>query len=172
MQLNFKFRVVYLKILLYNRRKGLRERNETMSEKQKLEVRICGRDYTLVSEESPEYIHRVAFYVDQKMKEIEQANPRLSISMSAVLTSLNIGEECLKGQEEINRLKEEVSSHTQALNQEKQHRETLEFELKELKQQYQALQIRYAKKEAELDNTLKTFRLGLKNNNVTFDDLT
>ena len=142
-----------------------------MSEKQKLEVRICGRDYTLVSEESPEYIHRVAFYVDQKMREVELTNPRLSISMSAVLTSLNIGEECLKGREEISRLKDKIDTNEEALNQEKQKRENLELELEELKQQYHALQIRYAKKEAELEGAVKTFRLGLKNNNVTFDDL-
>ncbi len=142
-----------------------------MNEKQKLEVRICGRDYTLVSEESPEHIHRVAFYVDQKMREVEQTNPRLSISMSAVLTSLNIGEECLKGREEISRLNEKIDTNEEALNHEKQKLRNLELELDKLKQQYHALQIRYAKKETELEDALKTFRLGLKNNNISFDDL-
>lgn len=143
-----------------------------MSEKQKLEVRICGRDYTLISEEPPEYIHRVAFYVDQKMKEIENASPRLSISMSAVLTALNIGDEFLKEREEIERLKETLQAKEQDLLLEQQQKEALQQQLHELQNQHQALQIRYAKKETELEDALKSFELGLKNNNVTFDDLT
>ncbi|MBE7042953.1 MAG: cell division protein ZapA [Ruminococcaceae bacterium] len=143
-----------------------------MNEKQKLEVRICGRDYTLVSEESPEYIHRVAFYVDQKMREVEQANPRLSISMAAVLTSLNIGDEFLKGREETSRLKEETVTKDETLYLANKKIEELEQQITELQNKYQALQIRYAKKETELEDALKSFELGLQNNNITFDDLT
>ena len=143
-----------------------------MNEKQKLEVRICGRDYTLVSEESPEYIHRVAFFVDQKMREVEEANPRLSISMAAVLTSLNIGDECLKGREETVRLRKETLDKESEPHSLKQKNETLSQELPELQARYQTLQIRYAKKETELEDALKSFELGLQNNNITFDDLT
>lgn len=143
-----------------------------MSEKQKLEVRICGRDYTLVSEDSPEYVHRVAFYVDRKMKEVEEANPRLSISMTAVLTSLNIGDEFLKEREENSRLKEETVQMQEALYLEQKRSEELNRKIEELQAQYHALQIRYAKKETELEDALKSFELGLKNNNITFDDLT
>lgn len=143
-----------------------------MSEKQKLEVRIGGRDYTLVSEDSPEYVHRVAFYVDRKMKEVEEANPRLSISMTAVLTSLNIGDECLKEREENSRLKEKTVQQQETLYLEQKKNEELNQKIEELQTQYHALQIRYAKKETELEDALKSFELGLQNNNITFDDLT
>lgn len=148
------------------------ERKSVMSEKQKLEVRISGRDYTLVSEESPEYIHRVAFYVDQKMKQIEANNPRLSISMSAVLTSLNIGDEFLKEREEKEHLGESVRLKEEELQRVLEQNRSLQQQLDELQKQYQALQIRYAKKETELEDALKSFELGLQNNNLTFDDLT
>ena len=38
-------------------------------DKQKTTVRVAGREYTLVSSDSPEYIGRVAAYVDRKINE-------------------------------------------------------------------------------------------------------
>ena len=143
-----------------------------MSEKQKLEVRICGRDYTLVSEDAPEYVQRVAFYVDRQMREVEATNPRLSISMSAILTALNISDQYLKEQEGNDRLKEELARRQSVLTAEQKKSKALASQLQELQTRYQALQIQYAKKETELEDALKNFELGLQNNNVTFDDLT
>ncbi len=143
-----------------------------MSEKQKLEVRICGRDYTLVSEDAPEYVQRVAFYVDRQMREVEATNPRLSISMSAILTALNISDQYLKEQEGNDRLKEELARRQSVLTAEQEKSKALASQLQELQTRYQALQIQYAKKETELEDALKNFELGLQNNNVTFDDLT
>lgn len=143
-----------------------------MSEKQKLEVRICGRDYTLVSEDAPEYVQRVAFYVDRQMREVEATNPRLSISMSAILTALNISDQYLKEQEGNDRLKEELARRQSVLTAEQEKSKALASQLQELQNRYQALQIQYAKKETELEDALKNFELGLQNNNVTFDDLT
>lgn len=143
-----------------------------MSEKQKLEVRICGRDYTLVSEDAPEYVQRVAFYVDRQMRKVEATNPRLSISMSAILTALNISDQYLKEQEGNDRLKEELARRQSVLTAEQEKSKALASQLQELQTRYQALQIQYAKKETELEDALKNFELGLQNNNVTFDDLT
>ena len=143
-----------------------------MSEKQKLEVRICGRDYTLVSEDAPEYVQRVAFYVDRQMREVEATNPRLSISMSAILTALNISDQYLKEQEGNDRLKEELARRQSVLTAEQEKSKAIASQLQELQTRYQALQIQYAKKETELEDALKNFELGLQNNNVTFDDLT
>ena len=37
--------------------------------KQKTTVRVAGREYTLVSDQAPEYMNRVAAYVDRKISE-------------------------------------------------------------------------------------------------------
>ena len=39
------------------------------NEKTRATVRIAGRDYTIASYDSPEYVSRVAAYVDRKMNE-------------------------------------------------------------------------------------------------------
>ncbi len=59
----------------------------------KVTVRIFGKDYPLRSEDSREYIQRLALYVDDKMRETMDKNDKLSNSMIAVLTALNIADE-------------------------------------------------------------------------------
>jgi len=69
-------------------------------EKTKTVVKIAGTDYALTGYASEEYLHNVAIYVNRKMEEIAQANPKLSTSMLAVLTSLNIADELLQLREQ------------------------------------------------------------------------
>lgn len=59
----------------------------------KLQVTICGRKYTLVSDESPEYIQEIGAYVDAKMQEITNNNPTLGAVPTAVITAINIADE-------------------------------------------------------------------------------
>lgn len=71
-----------------------------MTVKNKVIVRIMGQEYTLVSDDSREYMQRVSNLVDDKMKEITAANKKLSTSMIAVLTALNSMDEFLKMKDE------------------------------------------------------------------------
>ena len=40
----------------------------------KTTVRIGGKEYTMSGNDSEEYIHRVAIYVDRKMSQVEESN--------------------------------------------------------------------------------------------------
>ena len=82
-----------------------------MGDKNKVEIRINGMDYTLLTEEQPEYVHKIAFYVDQKMKEIHSANPRLSTAMAAVLASVTIGDEYLKSVSAADRMRDQIQQY-------------------------------------------------------------
>ncbi|MBP3636417.1 MAG: cell division protein ZapA [Clostridia bacterium] len=78
-------------------------------EKQKTTVRVAGRDYTLVSSDAPEYIARVATYVDRKITEASLA-ARLPVDKAAVLVSLNIADELMKAHDENSRLRREIAA--------------------------------------------------------------
>ena len=90
-------------------------------EKQKVKVRIAGKDYTLLSSDSPEHVHRVGIYVDRKLAEVEQAS-RLPTNMVAVLTALNLGDELLKAQDENTRLRRELTLARQALRENREEK--------------------------------------------------
>ncbi|HHZ12716.1 MAG: cell division protein ZapA [Caldicoprobacterales bacterium] len=80
-----------------------------MSKKNKVIVRIGGREYAVRGTESEEYIHKVAIYVDKKMEEISASQPPLSTSMLAILTALNLGDEVIKQRDKIQSLQKELS---------------------------------------------------------------
>lgn len=76
-------------------------------EKQKTTVRVAGKEYTLVSSDPPEYMNRVAAYVDRMLGETALAT-RLPVDKAAVLTSLNIADELMKSHDENSRLRREL----------------------------------------------------------------
>ena len=122
-----------------------------MAAKNRVEVRIAGKEYTIIGNESDEYIQKIALYVDRKMGEITTSNNNLSTSMVAVLTALNLADELYKLNEESiesrgllterNRLIEILDADNKKLT---------EFNV-DLTSQISRLQIELAKKEAELN---------------------
>ncbi len=68
-----------------------------------VQVDIFGSQYTIrKGSEDPEYIARVAAYVDQKMREINERLPVASVSKVAVLASLNLADELFKERDGLN----------------------------------------------------------------------
>jgi cell division protein ZapA len=68
-----------------------------MDEKGVVHVDIFGSQYTIKKgSEDSDYIVRVAAYVDQKMREINDKLPVASVAKVAVLTSLNLADELFK----------------------------------------------------------------------------
>ena len=68
-------------------------------EKQKITVTVAGKNYTLVSGDAPEFVRRVAAFVDRKLNETA-AVTNLPSGQAAVLTCFNLAEELLKAQDE------------------------------------------------------------------------
>ena len=68
-------------------------------EKQKITVTVAGKPYTLVSSDPPEYVKRVAEYVDRKLRETATVT-NLPSAQTAVLTCFNLAEELMKAQDE------------------------------------------------------------------------
>ena len=71
-------------------------------------IRAGGKTYTLNAGKNPEHTRRVAKYVQRRVSEIQAAT--LSDDMSALLlTAVNLGDELLRAQEEIRRMREELT---------------------------------------------------------------
>ena len=78
-------------------------------DKQKMTVRVAGREYALVTSDSPEHLTRVAAYVDRQISETIFATrqPRETV---AVLVAMNITDELMKAQDENSRLRREIAA--------------------------------------------------------------
>jgi cell division protein ZapA len=75
-----------------------------MQRRNKVLIKINGQEYPIAGNEPKEYLLKVGSFVDEKMEEIAMGNSRLSTSMIAVLTSINIADLYLKLKDEHERL--------------------------------------------------------------------
>ena len=76
--------------------------------KNKVVIHLMGHDYTLLTDQSPEQVERVARYVDRKLRETA-ITTRAAEPMVATLTSMTLADELFRTQDEIVRLKRELS---------------------------------------------------------------
>ena len=65
-------------------------------ENNKVSVTINGRMYTLVSEETREYMRELSDYVNQNVQKVKDKNPALMGERPIVLAALNICDELFK----------------------------------------------------------------------------
>lgn len=64
-----------------------------MTDRKKVDVKIDGRNFTVVGEGSEEYIQDIASYVDKIIKQVASKNNKLSQIMTATLAALHISDE-------------------------------------------------------------------------------
>jgi cell division protein ZapA len=121
-----------------------------MTVKNKVDVRIAGKDYTLVGSESDEYIQKVGLYIDKKMNEIMKANGRLSTSMAAVLTAINVADDFFKAHDAENNLRKELKKAQDELEKLRETNKVISSENAILNNRNTNLQLELAKREAEL----------------------
>lgn len=121
-----------------------------MSSKNKVTVRIAGRDYVLVGNESDEYIQKIGLYVDRRMNEILKENTTLSTSMAAVLVALNIADDLYKITEKDNALKADHKKALELVEALKSEKRKLTEETAAFNSRINSLSLELAKREAEL----------------------
>jgi len=119
-------------------------------DKNKVEVKIAGKDYTLVGIESDEYIQKIGLYIDKKMNEILRQNNKLSTSMAAVLTAINVADDYVKAHESEIHLKKELKQTHEEIEKLKEENRRLAGENGVLSSKNTSLQLELAKREAEL----------------------
>lgn len=128
-----------------------------MTEKNKIDVFIGGRNFTVVGEESSEYVYELAAHVDQKIKEMTSKNEKLNDSMASILAALNITDEYYKVKAELNSLKERAKTPIEEYYNQKEQIKVANDEMKEL-------ETRYSRNKDELKNIRReNQRLNLAN---------
>ena len=61
-----------------------------------IEIKICGKDYTVKSDASSVDMEELAAFVDEKMKKLLAVKGKSSMLDVAVLTALNLGHELME----------------------------------------------------------------------------
>ncbi len=87
------------------------------NEKHTVRVSIYGNEYPIKSDADPEYIKRVAKYVDQKMREIAHKVDNRTALEVAILAALNITDELLQEKADKDKTVAEVEDRTAELTE-------------------------------------------------------
>ena len=119
-------------------------------EKRKVNIRIQGKDYVIVSADAEEYIRQVAFLVEKKVEEVSKAAPQLSTAMNAVLVSLNLADDFMKSEKSRDNLRQQVADYLEEINRQNLEIEEFKLEIEVLKDDVKELEIAKAKHETEL----------------------
>jgi len=128
-----------------------------LENKNKIEVRILGKDYVVKGLESDEYIQRVALYIDKKMNEVSRTDHRLHTVMVAVLTAINVADDYFKSIDSFKELQEELKGKTDDLEKTKVGlKEALE-EISTLREKLTEQQFELVKTKTELKDLLTNF---------------
>ena len=135
-----------------------------MDAKNYAQVLIDGKIITLSGYESPEYLQKVASYINQKIGELSQLQGynRLSVDTKHTLISLNVADDYFKAREQAEMLEEDMEAKDaesyelrSELAETKVRLESMKEELEQLRKEKEELSEQLAKTNEELDELLK-----------------
>ena len=69
-----------------------------------VQIEVMGQKFTLKGNHDKEYIKRVEKYINEKIEEIKESGSSITTYNLMVLVALNLADDCLKKEDEINRL--------------------------------------------------------------------
>lgn len=118
--------------------------------KSKINVRINGTEYTLVHQETDDYIQRIALYLNSKISEVQRGGLKLKESMELVLAGINITDELFKSQKNYITLKNELNRLMDEYEDLKQNNKHLSDQIEELLGKVDYFEKEIVKKDVEL----------------------
>ena len=112
-----------------------------MSSKNKTEVLIDGKIYTLSGYESEEYLQRVATYINNKLAELKKLDgyARLSQELKSILLELNVAVDYFKAKNQVEMVEEELAQKDQELYDLKHELISTQIKLEDAAKELEAL---------------------------------
>lgn len=114
-----------------------------MAEKKRIRVRICGTDYILSSDEPESYVRELGDALDRNMRSIMDNDPRISVTMAAVMAALTLADEARKAGASADNLRSQLKDYLNDnarsradADQARREADRLRGELQDLRRQY------------------------------------
>ena len=102
-------------------------------DRNRITVIINGRQYVVVSDESQEYLKKLAEYVSEKVDYVRQSTKNIMGERPIVLAALNICDEYFKALEGGNAIASQAERNSEKMQKLKEENESLKQELESLK---------------------------------------
>ena len=113
--------------------------------KNRIKISILGSDYIIASEEEENYVRQIAAETEKRIAGITRDNPRLSVTMAAVLAAL----EAVKATESADNLRSQIKDYLEDSSQARMEADEARRENEKLKKEVQTLRSRLEHQAAE-----------------------
>lgn len=117
--------------------------------KEKITVKVCGNELTILSEDSVEYTQQVASAVDKKMRMILEASPRASITRVAILAALDFCDLSKKFNEQGDCMRAQIQEYLEDSQKAREEADDAHREAERLKAEIETLRQRLVEKDAK-----------------------
>lgn len=82
-----------------------------MTQKNKVQLKICGATYSIVTEDDPEYVESLGELIDTEMRSISDSSPNLSLIQCAILVALDQADNCKKATATADNLRAQIKDY-------------------------------------------------------------
>lgn len=79
--------------------------------KNKVQVKIGGATYTIVTEDDPQYVEMLAEEISNEIRTVCNSNPSLSMTQAAVLVALDQADDCKKASASADNLRVQIKDY-------------------------------------------------------------
>ena len=80
-------------------------------------ITICGKEYTLQTDEAPSYVKQLAARLDRRIAEMMEGNDTLSLSSAAILVGLSLMDDSYKTSSNMDNIRGEIRNYVEELKQ-------------------------------------------------------
>jgi cell division protein ZapA len=128
-----------------------------LENKNKIEVKIHGKEYVLKGIESDAYMQRVSLYIDKKMNEVAKTDHRLSTAMVAVLVAINVADDYFKSIDQYETLIREFGIKSEEMDKTKASLKSALEEVAVLREKLTEQQFELVRTKTELKDIMTSY---------------
>jgi cell division protein ZapA len=125
-----------------------------MLKENKVKITICGKEYSLQTDERPAYVQQLASRLDHKITEMMENNDTLSLSSAAILVGLSLMDDSYKTTSDMDNIRGEIRNYVEEAGMARAEADSLRRKLEEREREIEALKTELGLK--QLRNNINT----------------
>ncbi len=110
-----------------------------MLKENKVKITICGKEYSLQTDERPAYVQQLAGRLDHKITEMMENNDTLSLSSAAILVGLSLMDDSYKTTSDMDNIRGEIRNYVEEAGTARAEADSLRRELEEREREIETL---------------------------------
>lgn len=122
-----------------------------MNENNRVTITICGKEYTLQTDESPDYVRQLAARLDRRISDMMETSDIISLSSAAILVGLSLMDDSYKTTSNIDNIRGEIRNYVEEAGKARAEADDLRRQLEEKEREIDLLQTELGLKQLRLD---------------------